>query len=54
MQELAMLMMLDRQSLFLMMSFKWHHINLSGPSADELLHLLIADLNSVLENGLYH
>jgi len=54
MQELAMLMMLDRQSLFLMMSFKWRHVNLSGPGADEPLHLLIADLNSDLENGLYH
>ena len=54
MQESAMLMMLNRQSLFLMMSFKWRHINLSGPGAEESLHLLIADLNSVLENGLYH
>ena len=46
-------MMLDRQSLFLMMSFKWHHINLSGPGADKSLYLLIADLNLVLENGLH-
>ena len=48
-----MLMMLDRQSLLLMMSFKWCHVNLSGPGADESLYLLIANLNSVLENGLY-
>jgi len=34
--------------------FKWRHVNLSGPGTDELLHLLIADLNSVLENGLHH
>ena len=47
-------MMLDRQSSFLMMSFKWHYVNLSGPGADELLYLLIADLNSVLENRLHH
>ena len=53
MQELAMLMMLDRQSLLLMMSFKWCHVNLSGPGANESLYLLIANLNSVLENGLH-
>ena len=53
MQESAMSMMLDRHSSFLMMSFKWHHVSLSGPGADESLHLLIADLNSVLEKGLH-
>jgi len=53
MHESAMLMMLDRQLSSLMMIFKWCHINLSEPGADELLHLLIADLNSVLENGLH-
>ena len=54
MQESAILMMLNRQLSFLMMSFKWRHVNLSGPGADESLYLLIADLNSVLENGLHH
>jgi len=54
MHESVMLMMLDRQSSSLMMIFKWRHVNLSGPGADELLHLLIADLSSVLENGLHH
>ena len=32
---------------------KWHHINLSGPGVDGSLHLLIADLNSNLENRLH-
>ena len=50
MQELAMLMTLERQSLFAIMIFKWHHINLSGPGEDESLHLLITDLNSCREN----
>ena len=54
MQESVILMMLDRQSSFLMMSFKWCHDNLSGLGVNELLHLLIANLNSVLENGLHY
>ena len=53
MQELAMLMILERQSSFAIMIFKWHHVNLSGPSEDESLHLLIADLNSYWENGFH-
>ena len=53
MQESAMLMMLVRQALFWRMIFRWRYDNLSGPGADELLHLLIADLNSFLENGLH-
>jgi len=53
MHESAMLIMLARQVSWLMMNFKWRHISLSGPSADTLLHLLIADLNSSLENGLH-
>jgi len=52
MHELAMLIMLVRQVSWLMMNFKWHHVNLSGPGADKLLHLLIADLNSSLEKRL--
>ena len=48
-----MLMMLLRQSSWLAMDLRWHHINLSGPGADELLHLLITCLNSSLEKG-YH
>ena len=46
-------MMLVRQSSFLAMTFKWRHDNLSGPGAEESLHLLIADLNSALENELH-
>ena len=46
-------MMLVRQSSFLMMIFRWCHDNLSGPGAEESLHLLITDLNSVLENELH-
>ena len=49
-----MLMMLDRQSSSLMMILKWCYVNLSGPGANESLHLLIADLNLVLENGLHY
>ena len=48
----AMLMILDRQSLSLKMSFQWHHVILSGPGAELLEHLWIADLNSYLENGI--
>ena len=51
MQALVMLMILERQSLFLMMSFQCHHDILSGSGVEESLHLWIADLNSYLENG---
>ena len=54
MHELAMLIMLMRQALFLIINFKWHHDNLSGPGINELLHLLIADLNLFLKNRLHH
>ena len=54
MHELAMLIMFERQASWLTMNFKCHHVSLSGPGADSLLHLLITDLNSSLENGLYH
>ena len=47
----AMLTMLVRQELSLVINFKWRQVNLSGPSANESLHLLIANLNSFLENG---
>ena len=52
MQELAMLMILTRQSSCLMIDFKWCQVNLSGPGKDKSLHLLIACLNSSLEKGL--
>ena len=45
----AMLMILERQSSFLKMSFQWRHVSLSGPGVDVSIHLLIADLNSYLE-----
>ena len=53
MQELAMLMILERQSSFAMIIFKWRHVNLSGPGEDEFLHLLITDLNLCRENGFH-
>ena len=52
-QVLAMLIILDKQSSFLMTSFKWRYDSLAGPGAEESLHLLIADLNSNLENGFH-
>ena len=47
----AMLIMLERQSSCLRMVLRCHHISLSGPGADELLHLIIAYLNSSIKNG---
>jgi len=41
----AMLMILERQSSSLMISFQCHHVILSGPGADVSVHLPIADLN---------
>ena len=51
MQASVMLTMLVRHKSSLMINFKWCQVNLSGPGADESLHLLIADLNLFLENG---
>ena len=51
MQVSAMLMILERQLLFLMMSFQCRHDILLGPGAEESIHLWMADLNSYLENG---
>ena len=51
MQASAMLMILERQSSFLMMSFQCCHNILLGPGVEESLHLWIADLNLYLENG---
>jgi len=51
MQASAMLTILVRHESSLMINFKWCQVNLSGPSANESLHLLIANLNSLLENG---
>ena len=47
----AMLMILDKHLLFLIISFQWRYVILSGPGAEELTHLLIADTNSNLEKG---
>ena len=52
MQVLAILMTLTRQSSCLRMALRWHYISLSGPGNDELLHLIIAYLNSSLEKEL--
>ena len=48
-QASAMLMILDKHSSFLIISFQWRHVILSGPGAEESTHLLIADMNSNLE-----
>ena len=53
MHESAMLIMFERQVSWLTINFKCHYVSLSGPGADPSLHLLIADLNSSLENGLH-
>ena len=50
-QALVMLMILERHSSFLIISFQCHHDILSGPGVEESIHLWIADLNSYLENG---
>ena len=39
MQALAILMILERQSSFLMISFQCRHDILSGPGAEESIHL---------------
>ena len=49
----AMLIMLERQLSCLRMVLRYHHISLSGPGADELLHLIIAYLNTSIENSSY-
>jgi len=51
MQAFAMLTILMRHSSCLRMDLRWFHNNLSGPGIDELLQLLIAFLNSSLENS---
>ena len=51
MQASAMLMILDKHSSFLIISFQWRHVILSGPRVEESTHLLIADTNSNLEKG---
>ena len=51
MQASAMLMILDKHSSFLVISFQWRHVILSGPGAEESTHLLMADINSNLEKG---
>ena len=47
----TILMMLLRQLSCLRMDLEWFHDNLSSPGIDKLLYLLIACLNSSLENG---
>ena len=49
----AMLMMLVRQPSCLRIVLRCHYVSLSGPGADELLHLIIAHINSSLENSSY-
>ena len=49
----AMFATLDKQLSFDKMSFQCHQDILSGPGADVSEHLISADLNSCLENGLH-
>ena len=51
MHMLAMLIILERQLSCLRMVLRCCHVSLSGPGADELLHLIIACLNSSIENS---
>ena len=46
---LVMLIMLERQLSCLRMVLRCRHVSLSGPGANELLHLIIARLNSSIE-----
>ena len=48
-----MLMTLPIQSLSLIIDLIWLHISLFGPSADKLLHFLIALIISFLENNFH-
>ena len=50
-QVSAMLMILERHSLFLIISFQCRHDILLGPGVEESIYLWIADLNLYLENG---
>ena len=50
---LAMLMMVLKQSASLTMTLRWLHDNLPGSGIKDLLQLVIALLNSSLENGVY-
>ena len=50
---LAILMILLRYALLLIMHLRWDYNSLSGPGADELLHLVVAFMNSFLENEGY-
>ena len=47
----VMLMMQDRHTSCLRMVLRCHYVSLSGPGAEELLHLINACLNSSFENG---
>ena len=53
MHTLAILMKFLRYKQSLMMTLRYLHDSLSGPRVNELLHLMIALLNSSSENGIY-
>ena len=48
---LAILIILPRHALLLMIYLRWDYNSLLDPGADELLHLVMAFINSSLENG---
>jgi len=50
---LAMLMIILKQTSSLSMTLRWLHDNLSGSGVEKLLQLVIALLNSSLENEVY-
>ena len=50
MHALAILMILSKQTLSWRTILRWLHDNLSGPGVEELLQLVMAILNSSLEN----
>jgi len=50
---LAILIILLRQSSSLRIILRWLYNSLSGPGVEELLQLVIALLNSTLENKAY-
>jgi len=51
MQVFVILMMLDIQTLFVRITLRWFHDNLSSPGVNKLLQLSNTILNSSLENS---
>jgi len=47
---LAILMILPKHALLLIMHLRWDYNSLLGPGVDDLLHLVMAFMNSSLKN----